>query len=67
LVSSPTSWTPIVSDENGRKQTKNPISTSISIFFWRKMGSGSENAGLEAESGYADAWKRTNTDGEPEN
>jgi hypothetical protein len=32
-----------------------------------ETGSGSENVGLEMESGYADIRKRTNTDGEPEN
>jgi hypothetical protein len=54
---------PVISDENRRK---NPISTSVSIFFLRKRDP-SENAGLEPESGYADAQKRTNTDGEPKN
>jgi hypothetical protein len=51
------------SDENGRK---NPISTFISIFFGGN-GMGSENTGLEMESGYVDARKRTNTDREPKN
>jgi hypothetical protein len=36
-------------------------------FFLAETGSGSKNAGLETESGYADTRKRTNTDGEPEN
>jgi hypothetical protein len=50
-------------DGNGRK---NPISTSISIFFGGN-GIGSENTGSKTESEYADIRKRTNTDGEPEN
>jgi hypothetical protein len=37
------------------------------LFFLAETGSGSENAGLETESGYADARKRPNTDGEPKN
>jgi hypothetical protein len=37
------------------------------LYFLAETGSGSENAGLETESGYADVQKRTNTDGEPEN
>jgi hypothetical protein len=45
---------------------KNPISTFISIFFGGN-GMGSENTGLEMESGYVDARKRTNTDREPKN
>jgi hypothetical protein len=36
-------------------------------YFLAETGSDSKNAGLEMESGYADARKRTNTDGEPEN
>jgi hypothetical protein len=51
-------------DGNGRK---NPISTSVSIFFLAKTESGLENTGSETESEYADIRKRTNTDGEPEN
>jgi hypothetical protein len=51
-------------DGNGRKK---PISTSVSIFFLAETGPGSENAGSETESEYADMRKRTNTDGEPEN
>jgi hypothetical protein len=51
-------------DGNGRK---NPISTSVSIFFLAETGAGSENAGSKTESEYADIQKRTNTDGEPEN
>jgi hypothetical protein len=35
--------------------------------FFMKIGSGLKNTGLETESGYADARKRSNTDGEPEN
>jgi hypothetical protein len=37
------------------------------LYFLAETGSGSENAGLKTESGYADARKRINTDGEPEN
>jgi hypothetical protein len=42
------------SNENGRK---NSISTFVSIFL-AETESGSENAGLETESRYADARKR---------
>jgi hypothetical protein len=52
------------SDENG---PKNPIPTSVSIFFLTETKSGSENTGSETESKYADIRKRTNTDGEPKN
>jgi hypothetical protein len=51
-------------DGNGRK---NPISTSVSIFFLAETGPGSENAGLKTKSEYADIRKQTNTDFEPEN
>jgi hypothetical protein len=37
------------------------------LYFLVETRSGSENAGLETESGYADARKRTNTDEELEN
>jgi hypothetical protein len=37
------------------------------LYFLAEMGSGFENAGLETESGYVDARKRTNMDGEPKN
>jgi hypothetical protein len=40
---------------------------SFLYFFLAKTGLGSENTGLKIESGYADARKRINTDGEPEN
>jgi hypothetical protein len=50
-------------DGDGRK---NPISTSVSIFFC-ETGAGSKNAGSKTESEYADIWKQKNTDGEPEN
>jgi hypothetical protein len=51
-------------DGNGRK---NPISTSISIFFLVETVVGSKNAGSKMKSEYADIRKWTNTDGEPEN
>jgi hypothetical protein len=51
-------------DENGRK---NPISTSVSIFFLAETGAGSENTGSKTESEYADIRKRTNMDGELKN
>jgi hypothetical protein len=41
-------------DGNGRK---NPISTSVSIFFLAETGSGSKNTGSETESEYADIRK----------
>jgi hypothetical protein len=37
------------------------------LFFFVETGSGSENTGLKTKSGYVDAQKRINTDGEPEN
>jgi hypothetical protein len=37
------------------------------LYFLVEMGSGSKIVGLETESGYADARKRTNTDRESEN
>ena len=54
---------PVGSDENERK---NLISTSVSVFFLKKTGSGSENTGIETRPGYAEVRKRTNTDVEPE-
>jgi hypothetical protein len=37
------------------------------LYFLAEKGSGSENTGLETESGHADARKRTNMDREPVN
>jgi hypothetical protein len=37
------------------------------LYFLAEIGSGSENAGLKTESGYANKRKQTNTDGEPKN
>jgi hypothetical protein len=51
-----------ISDENRRKRTG-----KLFLYFLAETGSGSENAGLETESGYVDARKRTNTDGELKN
>jgi hypothetical protein len=56
-----------ISDENGRKRTEKPYFYFCFYIFLAETGSGSKNAGLEMESGYADAQKRTNTDREPEN
>jgi hypothetical protein len=48
---------------NGRKT----IFYFCFYIFFVKTGSGLENAGLETKTGYADARKRTNTDGELKN
>jgi hypothetical protein len=46
------------SDENGRKQTKKTLFLLPFLYFLVETGSGLENAGLETESGYADARKQ---------
>jgi hypothetical protein len=55
------------SDENGLKRTEKTIFLLMFLYFLAETRAGSENTGLEIKSGYADARKRTNTDGEPEN
>jgi hypothetical protein len=50
-------WLVMKTDGNGRK---NLISSSVSIFFLMKTGSGSENAGSKTEPEYTDVRKRTN-------
>jgi hypothetical protein len=49
------------------KKDRKTLFLLLFLYFLAEMESGSENAGLETESGYVDARKRTNTDGEPEN
>jgi hypothetical protein len=56
-----------ISDENGQKRTEKPYFYFRFYIFLAETGSSSENAGLKMKSGYADARKRTNTDGEPKN
>jgi hypothetical protein len=55
------------SDENRTKTDGKTLFLLTFLYFFMKIGSGLENTGLETESGYANARKRTNTDGEPEN
>jgi hypothetical protein len=57
-------------DENrslGKKTDGKTLFLLPFLYFLAETGAGSENAGLKTELEYADIWKRTNTDGEPEN